>query len=415
MAAHSSLLIVVFANLALFGAGVSLLGATMPTIIRDLVWSYLETGSVLATGSAAYLASTFLSGLLVRRLGPRAVVAGGLLIQAAGMSLFGAHSGLPWNLMAWFLVGLGEGGTEVVSNYCIVRIDRTGQSRVMNLMHSAFTVGAVLCPIAVGSLFQLGLPWRYMYLAVGATCAATALAFCLVDFGEAGGRPQNTGAASTALAGLIRNPLLMMLCLVVLLYVGAEVGVATWVAEYFVDVHGWSAAVAAYSVSVFWGGLLCGRVLAWAVYHGHRQEQFLVVLCATATLGICLSLVAGVPLVTMALVFAGGLGYSCVYPVVMTITGLRFTAEQSLAVAAISTAGGLGSLACPYVMSGIAERFGVAAGFWFYGAVTVSMLLTSLVVLLLSRRVARAGHHDSGQPEPDLHRGLDPHAPEVSI
>ena len=286
MAAHRSLLILVFANLVLFGAGVSLLGATMPTIIRELSWSYMEMGSVLA----------------------------------------------------------------------------------------------------VGSLLQAGLGWRHMYVSVGATCAAAALAFALVDFGEAGQRPPATGSASSALASLARHPLLLLLCLVVLLYVGAEMGVASWVGEYFVEVHGLTAATAAYSVSVYWGGLLCGRFLAWAAYHGHRQHYFLLALSVTAALGVCLALVIGTPLLAMALIFISGLGYSCVYPVVMTIAGLRFTEEQSLAVGAVSTAGGLGSLACPFIMSGIAEHFGVATGFWFYGAVTVAMALAALVVALLVRR-----------------------------
>lgn len=396
MAAHRSLFIVVFANLVLFGAGVSLLGATMPTIIRDLGWSYLETGSVLATGSAAYLASTFLCGLLVRRLGPRAVVTGGLLVQGAGMAAFGGHPGLAWNMAAWLLVGLGEGGTEVVSNYCVVRIERTGQSRIMNLMHSAFTVGAVLGPVVVGSVLQVGLPWRYTYLAVGASCAGAALAFSLVDFGEAGLRAPATGSAYSALAALARNPLLIVLCLVILLYVGVEIGVASWVAEYFVGVHGLSAATAAYTVSVFWGGLLCGRFLAWAAYHGHRQEHFLLVLTITAALGVGLALVADTPILAMALFFVGGLGYSCVYPVVMTITGLRFTEEQSLAIGAVSTAGGLGSLCFPYIMSGIAERFGVARGFWFYGAITAAMVVVALAVLLLIRRRAESGGRPAG-------------------
>jgi len=401
VAAHRSLLIVVFANLVLFGAGVSLLGATMPIIIRDFSWSYLETGSVLAVSSAAYLASTFLCGLLVRRLGPRAVVVGGLLVQGAGMAAFGSHPGLVWNMAAWFLVGLGEGGTEVVSNYCVVRIERTGQSRIMNLMHSAFTVGAVLGPVVVGSVLQAELPWRYAYLGVGASCAGAALAFSLVDFGDAGLRLPATRSASSALVALARNPLLILLCLVILLYVGVEIGVASWVAEYFVEVHGLSVAAAAYSVSVFWGGLLCGRFLAWAAYHGHRQERFLLVLTITAALGVGLAVVADTPMLAMALFFVGGLGCSCVYPVVMTIAGLRFTEEQSLAIGAVSTAGGLGSLACPYIMSGIAERFGVADGFWFYGAVTAAMVLAALAVPLLARRGNQPGGNAPGSVSPN--------------
>jgi len=231
---------------------------------------------------------------------------------------------------------------------------------------------------------------------VGTCCGAAALGFFLVDFGEAGQRQPGDGPALRALATLLRQPLLVLLCLVILLYVGVEIGVASWVAEYFVGVHGLSASTAAYSVSVFWGGLLCGRFLGWAAYRGHRQERFLLVLTLTAALGVGLAQVVDGPVTALALIFAGGLGCSCVYPVVMTIAGLRFAGEPSLAVGAVSAAGGLGSLSCPYIMSGIAERFGVARGFCFYGAVTAAMALVAAAVLWQSRRHGGAASPATG-------------------
>ncbi|MFH1567310.1 MAG: MFS transporter, partial [Gemmatimonadota bacterium] len=223
-------------------------------------------------------------------------------------------------------------------------------------------------------------------------------------------RPPPAGSAPQALAGLLRRPLLGLLGLVVFLYVGAEMGVASWIAEYFVGVHGVSVSAAAYTVSVFWGGLLCGRFLAWAAYRGHRQEHFLVALTVTATLGTGLALVAPSAPLALALFFAGGLGYSAIYPVVMTITGLRFRDEPSLAIGAVSTSGGIGSMAFPYIMSGIADRYGVARGFWFYGAVTAAMVAVALAVLWVNRgsagerddQAGLVGEPPGAVPPPDL-------------
>jgi fucose permease len=368
---------------------VTLIGATVPAILRDLGWRYLTMGTVLAAGSVAYLTSTFLCGLLVRRLGPRPVIAGGLVLQALGVAAFGTSPKVALNILAMCVIGLGEGGTEIVSNYSVVRIERSGQSRIMNLMHSAFTIGAVAGPLAVGSLLQQGLAWRTMYLAVALCSVISAVAFALVSFGDAGQRQEVESSTRSAVAALARRPMLALFALAILLYIGAEIGVTNWLAEYYVEVHGYSMASAATSVSVFWGGLLCGRVLAWAAYHGHRQDRFLVVLTGTAALGTGLALVSSAPWLSLAMFFVGGLGFSAVYPVVMTLTGLRYPQEQSVAIGVVAAAGGLGSLIFPYAMSGIAERYGIVQGFWFYEGLAAAMAVTALAILVLGSRRQR--------------------------
>ena len=125
---RAALLTAFFANFTLFGASVILVGAAVPEIIRDFSWSYIEIGVVLSAGSVGFFCSTFLCGLIVGHIGPQKILVGGLLLQGVGLALIGQSAVLLPNLAAIVLVGLGEGSSEVATNFCLVRLEKSGRS-----------------------------------------------------------------------------------------------------------------------------------------------------------------------------------------------------------------------------------------------------------------------------------------------
>lgn len=380
MREQRSLLFILFANFAFFGAAAIIVGSAVPEIVRDFSWSYAQMGAVLASGAIGYFSSTFLCSILLRRWGPRLVICGGLVLQALGLAAFGYTPSFWINLMAMALIGLGEGGTEVVTNYCLVRIERDGRSNLMNFMHAAFTAGAIIGPLVVGQLIERGLPWQYAFQGLAAISLTTACVFYFQPFKDL------YSAASSqrthhALGHLVRQPLLLLLTLVILLYVGVEIGVSNWIAEYFVLVAGTSAATGAYMVSLFWVGLLTGRLLVAALYSGQRQALFLFGLCLFSTLSLALALFDAGILWRAACFFFSGMGFSAIYPVIVVLAGRYYADEQELAIGIISTGGGLGAFVFPFAMAALSDIWGVERAFWFYAGTAAAMSAAAAAVL----------------------------------
>lgn len=351
-------------HFAFYGVAVTLVGATVPEIIRSFGWTYLDIGAVLAAGSAGYLSGCFSGGVLVRRAGPRRMLLVGLVLEGLGLGAFGSDPGLVLNLGVLLLVGLGQGWTEVATNYCLVRLEKPGESRLMNLIHAGFTAGACLGPAGVGVLLANGLPWRLAYEGVALLLLGVALVILRMSFPFA---PAAEAASSRrALGSLARDPLLVLLGAVIFLYVGAEIGISSWIAEYYVETFAVSTATGAYMVSVVWLGLLLG-------------------LTCLAALPLALALCSDSPWVAGGLFLVSGLGFSAVYPVVMALVGEHFTREQSLAIGLVSGAGGVGALCFPFAMAAIAGRFSIAQSFWFCAATAWVMALAAGAVLAQSR------------------------------
>jgi len=79
------------------------------------------------------------------------------------------------------------------------------------------------------------------------------------------------------------------------------------------------------------------------------------------------------------------------YPTVMTLIGECFPLSQSQVVGFAATGGGIGSFVFPFLMSSIAENWGIRAGFATYGVFAAGMTLASiwLVVIVNKGKNAR--------------------------
>jgi len=387
-AGNRNLFLVLLFNFAMFGTTVAIIGAAVPKVIRQFEWSYLSTGMVVSASSVGYFASSFVSGLIIHRFGAKRVLLLGLLIQTCGLAFFGASPNVLVNLVATLLMGLGQGGTEVVTNFCVVRMEKPGQSRLMNLMHAAFPVGAILGPILIGWLIAAGRSWQEMFRAMSVVCLAMAGGFTFLSFGDLT-KKEERGHAQVP--SLVHSPLLLFLVLTIFLYVGSEIGVSAWIGEYYVKVFGSSASTGAYMVSVFWVGILAGRLSVSIAYRGYRQAQLLVTVCCLSALSLAAALSMGSPFATGVGFLVCGLVFSAIYPVVMALTGQHFESAQSMAIGIVSTAGGVGSFASPFAMAAIANAHGIRTGFLFYIATTLGMVASAAAVLYLVRKGKRPG------------------------
>jgi FHS family glucose/mannose:H+ symporter-like MFS transporter len=370
-----------FVNFLLYGGVTTLVGATLPLVIREFSWSYFSAGVVIASGAIGYFTTTFLAGLIVVRSGPQRLITLGLASQAVGIGCFGAQPHVGFSVMALVLVGIGQGATEIATNYSVIQMEPSGTSRLMNLMHAAFTIGAVATPALAAFVIDLSGRWRPIYLVMAGLTLLVMVLLRTRSLPFALPRHDNK-RASSSLGALTGQPLLWLLTLMFFLYVGAEMGISAWISEFYVTTFEVSPAVGAMTVSTFWLGILLGRVLTSLLYRGTHPARALVGFGATAAICLFVALVSGHSRVAAVMFFATGVGFSAIYPLGMTLTGQALSRQQGMAIGVVSTGGGLGACCFPFLMSAIADEFGILSGFWFYLGITVAMVLTMLVVLL---------------------------------
>lgn len=392
-----------FGAMALFGTSMTIIGAALPKILADFDWSYAAAGAVIAASAAAYFLSSLASGRVLKRLGPKATALAGLACCVAGLAFFAASPSFLANLLLNALVGAGQGLIEPTISWSALRMDDEGSGKPMNLMHGAFAIGAVAGPVALGLLISAGLSWTLLFRAIAALFALIAIALAAMPFsrlgGTAGAEPAAAGEGEKARSR--RSPAYWLGFLCLLLYVGAELGISNWIAEYFARIFAASPAFASLTVSLFWAGLLAGRFGVPILYRGRRQEAVLVgftLLLVAATAALCaIGFVAspggpGIPLmVPSVLTFLAGLGCSIIYPTVISLVGASCREDQAAAVSLAVAGGGVGLFAFPFIMSWISQSLGIRIGFASYALVAALIALACAALARVFARERRDG------------------------
>jgi fucose permease len=376
MGGKRGLAALLFASFAIYGNVMTIVGATLPRIIGDYGWSYTVTGLVLATGAVSFFLTTFAAGFLIETIRPGPLLVGGLLLGAVSIGLFVRWPSPGLNILLNLGVGVYMGIVEVITNYEAIRMETGGKSRLMTLMHAGFTVGAIAGPLVVGSILRAGGSWKAIYPASGALLLVMACLFVAFPFPDYEKRTEKKTSRGLRLA---KEPLLLLFTTVIILYVGSELGVTNWASEYFVRILGAPASTAAFAVSALWLGLLAGRSLLSLCYHGTRQDILLLGLALSCTACLLAFLAVKGSAAGLAIIFVLGVGYSGIYPLTMTLTGRAF--KSSAAVGIVTTGAGLGSFSFPFLLAGIAERFGLRTGFLMLAVLPLGVAIIAAILI----------------------------------
>ena len=115
-------------------------------------------------------------------------------------------------------------------------------------------------PLLIGACLALRAGWRPAWIASQehGNGGAGPLLLPFTPSGTARGRRAGERAGGSDFVA--RDPLLLVLALMIGAYVGAEVLVGDWAATFLQGTHHLSKVAAATSVSLYWGGLAAGRL-----------------------------------------------------------------------------------------------------------------------------------------------------------
>ncbi|MGO9310486.1 MAG: MFS transporter [Spirochaetia bacterium] len=382
---HRSLYVGLFANCAVIGVGMTIVGATLPRMLAEFSWSYTAAGAVIAAGSLGDLASSFTCGVLLERIGPKAVMAGGLVLQTLALAFFAATPSVVLNFILSLLIGLGQGAIDVAVSYSVARIQKRGESHPMSIMHSAYAIGSVAGPVVIGLIIRSGLHWQAVYRGVAGITALMGVVMIALPFRRIA-MARGDATPEVEPGGPARRPMFYLAAAILFLYVGLEFGSSRWIGAYFVNVLGSPASVGAFMVSVFWMGLLLGRLGIPVLFRKVDHGVLLLSLSLAATASVAFSILVRSPLVSGIGFFVAGLGCSAIFPLVMTIVGHYFRKGQGKAVGFAATGGAVGALVFPFAMASVSEAAGLRNGFWLYVVVGLAMSAVAAMTVPMVRR-----------------------------
>ena len=140
------------------------IGLTLKSITEEFAIGRTVLGLTVAVYLGVTSACMFLAGRLADRLSVRAVLAWGLIVSAAGMSLMGLMTA-PWQLFVLYGVvfGVGSGVASITPVSLMVSRAFPGKAGLANGVASAGMSAGQLVIIALFTLILAHFGWRYVF------------------------------------------------------------------------------------------------------------------------------------------------------------------------------------------------------------------------------------------------------------
>jgi fucose permease len=392
MAASRPLLALACLAFVSIGLPDGLLGVAWPSMRRSFGRELDALGAILFCTTAGYVTSSVASGALVARLAVGGVLALSCLVTAA--SLFGYAMATGWTMVLGVavLTGLGAGAIDAALNtYVAVHHG----ARTLNWFHACYGVGAATGPVIMTSVLAGGRPWQRGYVIVGAGQVLLAIAFG-VSARRWGGPPKPVVAAAPArpaarLRDTAGEPVAQLASATFLVYTGLEAAIGAWAFSWLSMGRGVSTVMAGTAVSVFWGGLTTGRLLA-AIGGGRSTPELLLRACVTGVAGCTVLLLMADGWVAVGGLGLAGVALGPVYPLLVATTPDRLgPAHVSNAVGLQVGAAAAGQFLLPGLVGLIAQRAGVSAMPPIY-------VVFAAMLVLLERWLARAATRPRSTP-----------------
>ena len=329
-------------------------GVVVSLLQEEYGFAYGMTGTLLSLMSIGNLIAGFLVGVLPGALGMKRSVLLLTIGYAVGYSLMGLTGAVAVLALAFFLVGIAKGS---VMNTCTILVSDNSASRTrgMNLMHSCYACGALLCPFLIAAAARVSTALAVFLLAV-----LGLMLWLVYGFTPLGGGSQKTARTKEVIDwSFLHAPRFWLLTGLLFCQNAAEQSVTGWMVTYFKGSGIIAGSLAAYTVTVMWGATLVARLLIAFVFPFRNPRKAMVGMSVLCTFFYVLLVRADTQGMAIVLLFAFAFSMAGLNPTAVASAG-RMTSVTSMGI--MLPAASSGAILMPWVIGIVAERSGLSAG-----------------------------------------------------
>lgn len=362
----------------------SALGVLLPQVIEHFHLSLSQAGFLVASVQSAGAISMLTGAFFIDRVGPARF----LLVGISGIFFSGLLVGvIPWYfgvVFALWLLAMSTSSTAAAVNTLMAL---TGRRRTfyLGMMHSFYSLISIAAPL-VAAYIVARATWQTYYLTVaGAAAAIATLSYWYgrsrapervptpgkrdrdsksAEAGEESShKPGEVSGKASDEVGDVTERLspVIPICLGVFFLAGLQAVLATWGYSYMAALHGASHTLAAAATSLFWVGILAGRLGAIPL-SAIASERLLLVLGSLLSLVLVgLDWILSHPVVILGILVLIGVGVSGAFQLGTAWAAGLLPSRVGTASSLIMTSASLGGLILPSLSAVAADHYTFAA------------------------------------------------------
>jgi MFS family permease len=356
-----------------FGLLLVLVGGNQAELATALQIDLAQSGLLVSAFTFGVGVGIVGAGPVFDRAPRRPLVVGALAWVAVVLLTASPSAGYHETLLRLVGAGLGAGAYNTVVNASLSERYLDKSAGPMAIVHGCATLGAIAgAPLfgwvalhgTVSDSFRL---IGVMHALLALVCVAVPLSF---------GRGQKKGPLFGSGERVPYRAMLPFLG-IAFAYVGIEATLTVFAVPYANSALGLDVQRGRWAISALWFGILIGRV---GLYAGRKRDPGGETMVMAALLTAAVLVVGGVLRPARVELFFGavGLGIGALYPLTMTMIGVRFPAARGTAAGLAGGAGAIGGVAVPWCTGMLGDRSGAGATIWVTAVLAVLLALCAI-------------------------------------
>jgi MFS transporter, FHS family, glucose/mannose:H+ symporter len=363
-----------------FGIVLTTLGAVLPSVIVRFGIDKAAAGALFLLMTFGILAGSLVFGPIVDRHGYRGMLAAATAFIIVGLEGIAFARGLGELHAAIVIIGLGGGVINGGANALVADISTEGKGANLNLLGVFFGIGAMGVPFVLGALSG-----AFSHAAVLAAVGALVIVpFVVIARTHFPAPKQAQGFPIAAAGRLFREPLLLLMGLMLFLESGIEITVGGWTSTFVKEELAVPERSALFLLSLYWMGMMLARLALGAILRRVSPFRVLYSCITIALIGTALLLSTERVAVAAIGVFLVGAGLAATFPTVLGFIGDRYAALSGTAFSLAIAMALVGGMLLPYAAGVLGGRYGLRGSLLIVPAALVTL---TILLGILSRRL----------------------------
>ena len=345
--------------MSLYGVSIVMIGTLVPELLQYFEVSLSEIGFLMTIQCFGGILALFLGSRFAEKVKKSLIIP--IAFGALGLGLLTVGNSPSFIVLqsAFFITGFFIRITDIFLNAFVGQMHQEESGIYLNRLHMFFSIGAFTGPLYSGMLIKLDFHWQQIYSIIGILFVVSALLgyWFILPMGriQPTQKPQNRIPLN--FLEIIQDPKIWILGVTLLFYSFHQLSVTVWLPYYMEDSLGASKEMANLAISLFWFGIILGRLFVSIIVKNQDPARLLSLGAFVGAVLLVVGIYSRDILLTTSAYFLVGLLTGAVIPLAFTICYKIFPEVIALATTFLSIFLLSGQMVGPWLLGISAEIF----------------------------------------------------------
>ena len=339
------------------------IGNLTPDIIEHYGLNYSQAGNINFFQIGGF-ASLLLGAFFSDRTKKSNIIIASAIVMSAGLCLIGIVPPYIFLLVILFALGMSTQILNILtSGYTCDIVEEKKQGGYVTFLLAFYSIGSTVASQLSSRLANY--VWTSRFLIIGLGSGVFAILFLVSKFVLS--EPDNVSVHTdstepaentyslAALGNMLKNHKYILVLIMAFLYTGHQTTIMMWLPTYLTKDLQMSEMFMGSIISLYWTGVLGGRILYTAIFKRFNEAKFIMVSSILGSILFALAIFSGQEIMWQVGVAGLGILTGALFPLFIMIGCSLFPKNSGSASSFVGVAFALGSALFPYMLGFIAD------------------------------------------------------------